>query len=137
MRLHGYELTNLYIIGGQYRNSSVIADRSQAGKSDPVWPSGQNQNGRKITMKDIEQRTYSIGEAGRLCGVTEKQIRHWEAKNHIPTAPRVICGERSYRQYGEEDLELIRRIKGYLDEGFTLSAAAKRAAGLDLPISES
>ena len=78
-------------------------------------------------MNKTQQQTYSIGEAARLCGVTEKQIRHWEEKNHIPTAQRVICGERSYRQYSEKDLDLIRKIKEYLDEGYTLSAAAGKA----------
>ena len=78
-------------------------------------------------MNKVQQKHYSIGEAGRLCGVTEKQIRHWEEKDHIPTAQRVICGERSYRQYSEKDLDLIRKIKEYLDEGYTLSAAAGKA----------
>ena len=34
-------------------------------------------------MRNMQQKTYSIGEAARICGVTEKQIRHWEVKNHI------------------------------------------------------
>ena len=83
-------------------------------------------------MNNTQQKTYSIGEAARICGVTEKQIRHWEEKNHIPTAQRVICGERSYRQFGEKEFILIRRIKSYLDEGFTLaSAAAKAMSAID------
>ncbi len=78
-------------------------------------------------MKENQQKSYSIGEAARICGVTQKQIRHWEEKNHIPTAQRVICGERSYRQFTEEDFEIIRRIKEYLDEGYTLHIAARKA----------
>ena len=79
-------------------------------------------------MNHMQQKTYSIGEAARICGVTEKQIRHWEVKNHIPKAQRVICGERSYRQYTETDFNLISKIREYLDEGFVLSVAAKKAA---------
>jgi len=79
-------------------------------------------------MKETKQKTYSIGEAARICGVTEKQIRHWEEKNHIPKAQRVICGERSYRQFTETDFNLISKIREYLDEGYTLSTAAKKAA---------
>jgi MerR family redox-sensitive transcriptional activator SoxR len=78
-------------------------------------------------MKDIQHKTYSIGEAARICGVTEKQIRHWEEKGHIPHLQRVICGKRNYRQFTEEGFRLIRRIREYLDEGFTLSVAAKKA----------
>ena len=78
-------------------------------------------------MRNMQQKTYSIGEAARICGVTQKQIRHWEEKKHSPKAQRVICGERSYRQYTAEDFDLISRIKKYLDEGYTLSAAARKA----------
>jgi DNA-binding transcriptional MerR regulator len=78
-------------------------------------------------MRNMQQKTYSIGEAARICGVTEKQIRHWEEKNHIPKAQRVICGERSYRQFTETDFNLIHKIREYLDEGYTLSAAARKA----------
>jgi DNA-binding transcriptional MerR regulator len=70
---------------------------------------------------------YSIGEAARICGVSEKQIRHWEAKAHIPKPDRVICGKRTYRQFSELDFRLIRRIKEHLDEGYTLVTASKKA----------
>jgi MerR family redox-sensitive transcriptional activator SoxR len=79
-------------------------------------------------MKEFQHKTYSIGEAARICGVTEKQIRHWEEKGHIPSPQRVICGKRNYRQFTEEGFSLIRRIREYLDEGFTLSVAAKKAS---------
>jgi MerR family transcriptional regulator, copper efflux regulator len=78
-------------------------------------------------MSNKEQQLYSIGQAAKNCGVTEKQIRHWEDKGHIPESRRVFCGERSYRQYTEDDFDLISRIKKYLDEGFTLLTAAKKA----------
>jgi DNA-binding transcriptional MerR regulator len=73
------------------------------------------------------EQIYSIAEAARICGVTEKQIRHWEFKEHIPKPDRVICGKRSYRQFSELDFRLIRRIKEYLDEGYTLATASKKA----------
>jgi DNA-binding transcriptional MerR regulator len=78
-------------------------------------------------MEKIREKAYSIGEAARICGVTEKQIRHWEEKGHMPSLQRVICGKRSYRQFGEVELKQIRKIKKYLDEGFTLASAAKKA----------
>jgi integrase len=34
-------------------------------------------------MEKMRNKTYSIGEAARICGVTEKQIRHWEEKGLI------------------------------------------------------
>jgi DNA-binding transcriptional MerR regulator len=79
-------------------------------------------------MEKMQHKSYSIGEAARICGVTEKQIRHWEEKGHIPSPQRVICGKRNYRQFTEEGFKLIHRIKEYLDEGFTLTSAARKAA---------
>ncbi len=79
-------------------------------------------------MKETVQKTFTIKEAARVSGVSEKKIRHWESKNYIPTAQRIICGERTFRQYTESDFVLLSRIREYLDEGFTLKAAAQKAA---------
>ena len=79
-------------------------------------------------MKNTKEKCFSIGEAARKCGVTTKQIRHWENKGYISEPQRVVCGERSYRKFGEDDLEIIKRIARYLDMGYTLPAAANRAA---------
>ena len=80
-------------------------------------------------MKKIHEKIYSIGEAARKCGVSIKQIRHWEDKGYIPEPDRVVCGERAYRKFGPEEMKIIKKIKAGLDAGFTLQAAAKRAAG--------
>jgi len=39
-----------------------------------------------------------------------------------------VCGKRAYRQFTKEDLEFIKTVKGFLDEGFTLRTAARKAA---------
>jgi DNA-binding transcriptional MerR regulator len=87
--------------------------------------SSQKSNRGEMKMK-IE-KTVSIGEAARICGVTVKQIRYWEDKNLIPKSDRVICGKRSYRQYSQDDFEVISRMKQYLDQGYVLSVAANKA----------
>ncbi len=78
-------------------------------------------------MTDFKSKKYSVGQAAALCGVSVKQIRHWEESNYIPQATRIICGQRAYRYFAESDLGIIRTIKKYLDAGYTLSAAAKKA----------
>jgi DNA-binding transcriptional MerR regulator len=88
-------------------------------------------------MEKGRTKTYSIGEAARICGVTEKQIRHWEEKGYMPPSQRVICGNRSYRQFTEEEFKLIRRIKDALDDGYTLSGAAKKAGSQNLRLKHS
>jgi len=77
-------------------------------------------------MERYQPKKLSIGDTARLCGVTIKQIRHWEAKGYIPKATRVVCGERAYRLFSPDDMQLIQKIKDYLDEGFTLQAAAEK-----------
>jgi DNA-binding transcriptional MerR regulator len=73
------------------------------------------------------KQTYSIGDASKLSGVSQKQIRNWELKGYIPEAERVVAGDRAYRRFTPEDVELMRRIKNYVDEGFTLRAASEKA----------
>lgn len=79
-------------------------------------------------MNKKEYKTVSIGEAARLTGASIKQIRFWADKGLIPEPERVVCGKRAYRQFTKKDLKFIKTVKGFLDEGFTLQAAAQKAA---------
>jgi len=79
-------------------------------------------------MIDYSSKNYSIGDTASQSGVTVKQIRNWEEKGYIAKATRIICGERAYRYFSESDLRNIREIKEYVDQGFTLQAAARKAA---------
>jgi len=74
----------------------------------------------------MTQKTYSIGDASRITGVSQKKLRSWEAKC-IPEPERIVCGDRAYRRYTQEQIDLITRIKEYQDAGFTLSVAAQKA----------
>jgi len=77
-------------------------------------------------MNISKDKTYSIGDASRITGVSQRKLRSWEGK-HIPNPDRIVCGERAYRRYTQAQIDLIARIKEYQDQGFTLSAAAKKA----------
>ncbi len=77
-------------------------------------------------MKINFRKTVGIGDAARLTGVSQKQLRNWEGR-YFSDPDRVVCGERSYRRYTEADIELIKKIKEYRDQGYTLEAAAKFA----------
>ena len=69
--------------------------------------------------------TFSIGDTARITGVSQKQLRHWEAREFISTAMRIICGQRAYRYFSRKQVEQIQAIKKLLDEGFTLSHASR------------
>ena len=70
---------------------------------------------------------FSIGDTAKMTGVTQKQIRNWEDRGYIPTAMRVVCGERAYRYFSLDQIEIITKIKSYLDQGYTLAYASKMA----------
>ena len=77
-------------------------------------------------MTSYKAQTFSIGDTAKMTGATQKQIRHWEAKGYISEADRVVSGVRAYRRFTLGQVETIGKIKSYLDEGFTLAAAAQK-----------
>jgi DNA-binding transcriptional MerR regulator len=83
-------------------------------------------------MNQPKKNTFSIGDTAKMTGATQKQIRNWEANGYIPLADRVVCGERAYRRFTQAQVETIRKIRDYLDEGFTLLAAAQKATGVTI-----
>ena len=75
------------------------------------------------------KNTFSIGDTAKMTKATQKQIRHWEAKGYISEAARVVSGDRAYRRFTPDQVETIRQIKEFLDQGFTLTAAAQKVTG--------
>ncbi|MGD8702525.1 MAG: MerR family transcriptional regulator [Desulfosarcina sp.] len=75
------------------------------------------------------KNTFSIGDTAKMTGATQKQIQHWEAKGYISEAGRVVSGVRAYRRFTLGQVETISKIKEFLDEGFTLLAAAQKVTG--------
>ena len=78
-------------------------------------------------MSTLREITYNTGETSELTGESQKQIRYWENKGYIPQAERNVCGDVAYRRFTQSQVELIRAIKGYLDQGYTLARAAELA----------
>ncbi|MFH2044781.1 MAG: MerR family transcriptional regulator [Pseudomonadota bacterium] len=74
----------------------------------------------------MKSQTYSIGDASKKTGVSLKKLRSWESK-YIPEPERIVCGERSYRRYTQDQIHLIIKIKEYQDIGFLLPVAVKKA----------
>ena len=75
------------------------------------------------------KNTFSIGDTAKMTNATQKQIRHWEAKCYISEAGRIVSGVRAYRRFTLGQVETISKIKEFLDEGFTLLAAAQKVTG--------
>ena len=74
----------------------------------------------------MEQNTVGIGQTSQETGVSERMLRHWQSVGYI-NPEIVVCGDRNYRRYTSQDIQLIKTIKELKDEGFTLNAAVKQA----------
>ena len=73
----------------------------------------------------MNKRNYLIGETAELSGASPKCIRSWE--QFLGFVDRIPCGKMKYRYYTENQLELIKGIKRFIDEGFKLKFAVDRA----------
>lgn len=64
-----------------------------------------------------------IGEVSQITGIPIRQIRYWEEKGIIKSLTEE---EGKNRRYDYLNIKKMLLIKLYLDEGFTLDAAAKK-----------
>ena len=75
----------------------------------------------------MNQKTFSIGDTAKIAGVSQKQLRHWEARGYISLPIRVVCGQRAYRHYTEKQVNQIKALKRLMDEGYALPFASRMA----------
>lgn len=61
---------------------------------------------------------HTVGAAAKAVGVSAKAIRIWEANGLLPPAPRTDGG---YRQFSDDDIEILRFISRAKALGLTLS----------------
>ena len=78
-------------------------------------------------MENDSKLTFSIGDASKISGVPQKQIRSWEEKGYISKAERLVSGIRAYRRFTPSQVKNLHKMKEFLEKGFTLSAAAQKA----------
>ncbi|WP_137597256.1 MerR family transcriptional regulator [Paucilactobacillus kaifaensis] len=65
-----------------------------------------------------------IGDLAHVTGVSQSQLRYWESKNYIQS---IKTSESKNRKYSLKTIGEVHFIKNFLDEGFTLTAAVKKA----------
>lgn len=68
----------------------------------------------------------SIGKASEISGLSKKQIRYLTDKGFIKDK-RICKGDRYFREFYLEDRQLLVSIKNYLNEGYTLKVAIRKA----------
>lgn len=69
-----------------------------------------------------DEPRFRISAVAEMTGVPAPTLRAWEARYGVPAPTR---GESSsYRLYREQDVDLVRRLKGYCDAGMAPGEAA-------------
>jgi Cu(I)-responsive transcriptional regulator len=64
----------------------------------------------------------NIGEAARRSGVSAKMVRHYESLGLLPPVARTDSG---YRQYGDNEVHVLRFIKRARELGFSMAEIAE------------
>ena len=79
-------------------------------------------------MSLTREITYSISEVEKMNGgeISQKQIRYWVERGYVQSN-RNVCGLVAYHRFTPSQVELIQKIKRYLDHGYTLARAAELA----------
>ena len=68
---------------------------------------------------------YTSSQVVRQLDISLRQLYYWELKGIVK--PKVVTmGAREFKRYSEQDLNKLRKIKQYLDEGYTLAAAVRK-----------
>lgn len=75
-----------------------------------------------------KRESFSSSDAAKEAGISLRQLNYWE-RIGIVTPRREVFGSREFRRYSPSDVALLRRVKGLIDEGYTLKAASKRVKG--------
>jgi DNA-binding transcriptional MerR regulator len=58
--------------------------------------------------------------------ISVRQLYYWELKGIIQ--PQLITmGSREFKRYSKADVEILKRVKNFLDEGYTLAKAMEKA----------
>ncbi|MFQ5771392.1 MAG: MerR family transcriptional regulator [bacterium] len=67
----------------------------------------------------------SSSEVTRKLDISLRQLYYWELKGIVK--PRMIAmGSREFKRYSAKDFAVLKKIKDYLDQGFTLNSAVRR-----------
>jgi len=74
-----------------------------------------------------EDKTYSIGTVASMVRIPKYLLRQW-CDRYLPHIHWIRIGQlQVQRRFTGQDVELIRRIKEYRRQGFTLDVAVKQA----------
>jgi len=68
-----------------------------------------------------------INEVAKETGIHPSSLRRWESLGFIAPG-RISFGETWVRVYSDEEVELLKQVKEFMDEGYKLRRAFEKAA---------
>jgi len=72
--------------------------------------------------------SYSIGEVCMMVeGLTPKMVRYWHEEGFLGSVIVQTMGRRLIYRYTRQQVELIKRIKQHVDQGWQLRTAVEKA----------
>ena len=74
-----------------------------------------------MTVLDVNEGPFNIGEAAARSGVSAKMIRHYETLSLLPKVGRTASG---YRQYGLKEVHTLRFVRRARALGFGMGEIA-------------
>src|SRR3954471_13920303 len=81
-------------------------------------------------MPDASPAVLRIGELSRRLGVSDHVLRAWERRYGLLRPVRTTGG---FRLYSEADLDRVRRMQAYLEQGLSAAQAARAVLDGELP----
>lgn len=73
-----------------------------------------------------ENKIYTSSEVTRKLKISLRQLYYWELKGIIKPEC-VTMGSREFKRYSQEDVNVLQKVKSYLEQGYTLNSAVQRA----------
>jgi DNA-binding transcriptional MerR regulator len=67
----------------------------------------------------------SSSEVTQKLDISLRQLYYWELKG-IVRPKLVTMGSREFKRYSLRDVEVLKRVKEYLDQGYTLNTAVQK-----------
>lgn len=72
-----------------------------------------------------DNQFYGSVQAAKQVGISLRQLYHWVDVLHVVNPKIQRFGLRQFRRFTSNDLEVLSKVKGLLEHGYTLRAAAE------------
>ena len=73
----------------------------------------------------MEDHYFSSSEVTRKLDISLRQLYYWELKGIVK--PNLITlGSREFKRYSHDDFDTLKKVKRFLDQGFTLTSAVQK-----------